>query len=30
MITHTKYNPKEIERKWQAQWEAESAVSCLR
>lgn len=23
MITHTKYNPKEIERKWQAHWEAE-------
>jgi leucyl-tRNA synthetase len=23
MITHTKYNPKEIERKWQAQWEAD-------
>src|SRR5437764_5405077 len=23
MITRTKYNPKEIEGKWQAQWEAE-------
>ncbi len=23
MITRTRYNPKEIERKWQAQWEAE-------
>lgn len=23
MITHTKYNPKEVERKWQAHWEAE-------
>ena len=23
MITRTKYNPKEIESKWQAQWEAD-------
>ncbi len=23
MITHTRYNPKEVEHKWQAQWEAE-------
>ncbi len=22
MITRTKYNPKEIEQKWQTQWEA--------
>jgi leucyl-tRNA synthetase len=23
LITRTKYNPKEVEHKWQAQWEAE-------
>ena len=30
MITKVRYNPKEMEQKWQAQWEAEHLYSCVR